>query len=160
MTSNIFVSSQEAARKRCVGTVSRRIFRLTGLHILLGILLAGMPPAGANGDEFDFIEGSSGNVLATLTTNGANPFAHTDVVSLSFTPDGDSAFGFGTGIIPFVFDLTTPPNDVVLGGIEGGSVFDLLYHGNFNDVSEPRFTSDSRIVLFFDGGGRRDRLEL
>ena len=67
----------------------------------------------ASATIYDFVEGSSGDVLAVLETDGTDPFDHTNVVDFSFTAAGDAIYGFGLG----------------------------SYGGNFTDTAEP-MTSD------------------
>ncbi len=59
----------------------------------------------AQTQSWDFVERNTGDIYATLELRDPAPYNHNDVVSLSFTAEGDAVFGLGVGAftaVPFV----------------------------------------------------------
>jgi len=135
MTVNRNVSLKEAAKRLCQSTVSRQLFLFTATRsVLASVMFVGFSISSAYGTSYDFIQGGTGDTLATLTTDGTDPFDHTNVVEISFTSAGDALFGFGTGVIPFVFQATTPSSaewTEVGGGLQ---TVDVSKSGSLRDL--------------------------
>ncbi len=79
-------------------------------YLIVPILFLAMCCSNSWATDYDFIEESSMDVLATLHTDGADPFDHTNVTGFSFTSEGDDLFGFGVGIYLGMFDSTFAGN--------------------------------------------------
>lgn len=76
--------------------------------------------ASATGADYEFIQEGTGDILATLSTNGADPFFHTDVISLNFTTEGDAILGVGTSdVSSFLSSTGASLTSDGLGGLEG-----------------------------------------
>ncbi len=46
--------------------------------------------------QYDFVQESTGDILATVELSGSSPWFHADVASLTFTPEGVDIFGLPT----------------------------------------------------------------
>ena len=100
------------------------------LRMMMACLAVAMMSVSSQAQRFyDFIEGGTGDVLATLELSSI-PATHTEVVELTFTPAGETLFGYSspyTGIFdgndgPFVDDGT--------GGLDGGVQYEgVLWDG-------------------------------
>jgi PEP-CTERM motif len=76
--------------------------------------------ASATGTDYDFIQDGTSDILATISTNGADPFTHADVIGLTFTAEGDAIFGVGTSdVSSFLSSTGASLTYDGFGGLEG-----------------------------------------
>ena len=98
---------------------------------------------------YNLEEDGTGTVLATLHLAGL-PADHTDVLGLTFTPAGESIFGFGP-IYPGTFDDTSghpspPPAQIIDDGLGGLGAFDNNFL--FISDSDPPPSTVSSLTRF------------
>lgn len=88
--------------------------------VLLTFTAICVATASATAADYEFMQEGTGDILATLSTNDADPFSHTDVTSLTFTTEGDAIFHVGTSDVSSYLSSTgdSLTNDG-LGGLEG-----------------------------------------
>lgn len=90
--------------------------------------------------SFDFVEATSDVVMARLHTDGTDPFDHSNITDLTFTPEGDSLFGFGVGAYLGMFDSTFAANQWTSDGSGGLTTVDSMVSGIFFDDTPPPST--------------------
>lgn len=100
--------------------------------------------------SFDFLDSASEVVLATLCTDGTDPFDHSNITSLSFTNEGDARFGFGIGSYPGAFNSTFAMNRWTSDGFGGLTTVDPMVSGIFFDDTPPPSTVliDAQTPIF------------
>jgi hypothetical protein len=107
----------KASRLKILATSLWRLHALTRLlkkgknlmtrNILFAIVSIHFWAVAAAATDYDFIQTGTGDLLATLSTNGADPFDDADFTGLTFSSDGSTLFGFGSGLYLGTFDSTT-----------------------------------------------------
>lgn len=90
------------------------------VSVLLTFAAFCVTTASATAADYDFVQEGTGDILATLSTNDADPFSHTDVISLIFTTEGNAIFNVGISDVSSYLSSTDASltNDG-LGGLEG-----------------------------------------
>jgi hypothetical protein len=76
------------------------------IQSVLAMLAISVCSAPAAGESFNFIQAGTDQILATLTTDGADPFDHSNIDDLSFSSVGASLFALDVGSYAGEFDVT------------------------------------------------------
>ncbi len=121
---------------------------------VLGILLSTQAIHAAT--FYDFVESSTTDVLARISLDGDEPWDHSDILSLVFTPAGNVKLSLGLGLYGGVFDTTG--NEFIMHVPSDGLIGDGGPEGVITDINPP--PGATKVTLLAGIIGNVDRISV